>query len=163
VESIDAVQRFRSQLLEYRRVLLQTAEVLAAEVHRVAEWLERDRQPYWLRQRKLAERQLTEAQANYSRCMSRTRADQPRSCFSEKKILERSRERLKLVDERLARLRHWHRRLDREAELFQMHIRRLAVLADDDLARAARALERVHGYLTKYVRLQLGDAEALKR
>ncbi|MFO0913875.1 MAG: hypothetical protein U0795_13030 [Pirellulales bacterium] len=158
VESVDAIERFRGQLIEYRRVLVQTAEALAGETERVSEWLERDRQPYWLRQRKLAERDLTEAQANYSRCMTRTRADQPRSCFSEKKILEKCRQRLREVNDRLARLKEWRRQLDRECELFKMHIRRLLVLADDDLARAALALQRVHRYLSKYVQLELGPA-----
>ena len=153
VGSTAEIERFREHLVEYRRVLYRTVELLQVEIHRVLEWVERDRRPYWLQQKKLSEVRLAEAEATYSRCMSRTRADQERSCFSEKKIVERWRQRVAEVDEHLRRLRDWQRELHREAEAFQMQVRRLGVMAEDDVARAIVALDRIQRYLQKYLRL----------
>ena len=155
VNAVSDLTRFRRQLRRYQMALAQTHELLQLEVQRVLDWLEHECADYWLRQRKRAEVKLAEARANYSNCMQRTRPDQPRSCFSEKKVLDRRRQRLREVDERLRRLREFQRRMHHETEKFRLQLRRLSVVAEDDLPRAIASLRRIERYLAKYIRTRL--------
>jgi hypothetical protein len=75
--------------------------------------------------------------------------DRP-SCYEEKKLVEKAKRRLLYAEEKIDTVKKWVQIARQESETFETQLARLANFLDNDLARAAASLERMHGALDKY-------------
>ena len=104
ITSIDALESFRADLLQYvekARIALEDAE---GEVRRTRSWLEVDRTMYWAGQCKQWTKQLEQAEAElYNVALTRP---QESHAFQKMAVLK-ARRKLELAEEKLRVVKHW--------------------------------------------------------
>lgn len=104
ITSIDALEAFRSALLQYvekARVALEDAE---GEVRRTRSWLEVDRTGYWAGQYKQWTKQLEQAEAElYNVTLTRP---QESHAFQKMAVLK-ARRKLEQAEEKIRVVKHW--------------------------------------------------------
>ncbi len=151
VKSVDAIREFKNDLIVLQTALRQTIEYLVQEMRRGLEWLESDRAAYWPAQVSKASDSVAEARINLQRCMLAVRPDERRSCYDERKALERARMRLAYAEQQVRNTRGWIRVARREAEEFQTRLARLNDIPERALPSAIALLEKTSRSLDKYV------------
>lgn len=151
VKSVDAIREFRNDLVVLQTALRQTIEHLLHEMRRGLEWLEIDRAAYWPAQVRKASDAVAEARINLERCMLTVRPDERRSCYDERKALERARMRLAYAEQKVRNTRSWIRVARREADELQTRLSRLGDIPERVLPTAIALLEKTSTSLDKYV------------
>jgi hypothetical protein len=151
VKSVDAIREFKNDLIVLQTALRQTVEHLLQEMRRGLEWLESDRATYWPAQVSKASDAVAEARINLQRCMLTARPDERRSCYDERKALERARMRLAYAEQQVRKTRGWIRAARREAEEFQTRLARLSDIPEGVLPSAIALLEKTSRSLETYV------------
>lgn len=109
VSSIDALEAFRADLINYvekARVALEDAE---GEVRRTRSWLDVDRSGYWTGQLKQSAKQLEQAEAE----LYNVTITSPQESHSfQKMAVLKARRRLEEAEEKLRVLKHWRQTFD---------------------------------------------------
>lgn len=109
VSSIDALEAFRADLIQYvekARVALEDAE---GEVRRTRTWLDVDRSGYWNARRKQRVKQLEQTEAElYNVTLT---SPQESHAFQKMAVLK-ARRSLEEAEEKLARIRQWRQVFD---------------------------------------------------
>lgn len=112
VSSIDALEAFRADLIQYvekARVALEDAE---GEVRRTRTWLDVDRTGYWSAQFKQRTKQLEQAEAE----LYNVTLTSPRESHSfQKMAVLKARRNLAEAEEKLRVLKHWRQTFDNRA------------------------------------------------
>jgi hypothetical protein len=112
VTSVDALEAFRADLLQYvekARVALEDAE---GEVRRTRTWLDVDRTGYWSGQFKQRTKQLEQAEAE----LYNVTLTSPRESHAfQKMAVLKARRRLEEAEEKLRILKHWRQTFDNRA------------------------------------------------
>lgn len=109
VSSIDALEAFRADLIQYvekARVALEDAE---GEVRRTRTWLDVERTSYWTREMKLRVKQLEQAEAElYNANITRPKESH---AFHKMAVLKAQR-RLQEAEEKILVLKKWRQTFD---------------------------------------------------
>ncbi|MEI6176752.1 MAG: hypothetical protein WCS43_07665 [Verrucomicrobiota bacterium] len=109
VSSIDALEAFRSDLIQYMekaRVALEDAE---GEVRRKRTWLDVDRAGYWTRQLKQRTHRLDQAEAE----LYNVNLTSPRDSHTVQKMaVARAQRDIHEAEEKLRKLKHWRQTFD---------------------------------------------------
>jgi len=109
VSSIDALEAFRSDLIQYMeksRVALEDAE---GEVRRTRTWLDVDRAGYWTRQLKQRTQRLDQAEAE----LYNVNLTSPRDSHTVQKMaVARAQRDIHEAEEKLRKLKHWRQTFD---------------------------------------------------
>lgn len=112
VSSIDALEVFRADLIQFvekARVALEDAE---GQVRRTRSWLDADRANHWSSQMKLRLKQLEQAEAEYYNARI-TRPTENHA--SHKMAVARAKRRVEEAGEKLRVLKHWRMHFDNRA------------------------------------------------
>ena len=112
VSSIDALETFRADLIQFvekARVALEDAE---AQVRRTRTWLDMDRTNHWSSQMKLRMKQLEQAEAEYYNARI-TRPTENHA--SHKMAVARAKRRVEEAEEKLRVIKHWRMHFDNRA------------------------------------------------
>jgi hypothetical protein len=112
VSSIDALESFRAdliQFLEKARVALEDAE---SEVRRTRTWLDVDRSNHWTAQMKLRLKQLEQAEAEFYNARI-TRPNENHA--SHKMAVAKAQRRIEEAEEKLQVLKRWRLQFDNRA------------------------------------------------
>jgi hypothetical protein len=91
--SIDAIATLRAALIEFRAGASDALVQLTLEARRAGPWIEQDRAQYWPRQVQRASDALSEARLALQRCELSIDGDDSRSCYDERKALEKAKRR----------------------------------------------------------------------
>jgi len=150
VSSIDALAAFRVALLKFADDAMDGLTGLRLESRRGAEWVEVDRVRYWPAQARKASDDVNSARINLERCELAVRAEDRRSCYDEKKALERAKQRVRLCDEKVRTTKKWARVVVQEARDFLGELSKLEHFLDSDLPRAVAILEKMIASLSRY-------------
>lgn len=153
VQSIQAVADFQEYLQHFRRCLLKELEALESELGKVSGWMLEDAYDYWVRERQLIQRNLTEYQQQLSRCLSSVRADEQRPCTEEKKRVYRAQQRLQLCEDKIRKARAAVTQWETRKQKLRTRIEHCRDLADADLSVAGTRLGRHLGALESYANL----------
>jgi hypothetical protein len=109
ISSIDALEAFRSDLIQYMekaRVALEDAE---GEVRRTRTWLDVDRAGYWTRQLKQRTQRLDQAEAE----LYNINLTSPRDSHTVQKMaVARAQRDIHEAEEKLRKLKHWSQTFD---------------------------------------------------
>ena len=109
VSSIDALESFRAELVNYvekARVALEDAE---GEVRRTRTWLDVDRTTFWTREMKLRTKQMEMAEAEYYNA----RITRPTESHAfHKMAIAKAKRRVEEAEEKLRVLKHWRTQFD---------------------------------------------------
>lgn len=152
VQSIDAVRDFRAALNTFSHEASEALDSFASEVNRSIDWLLNGAPAAWQNEYRKAELKLNQARIDLQNCRARHLADgsQP-ACLEEKKLLERARQRMAYVEEKLVVVRQLGQMADREATEYKGRANQLASILDGELPRALALLDRVLSILESYV------------
>ena len=118
---------------------------LELEARRPEEWIEHDRTRYWPRQVQQASDAVSEARLALQRCELTIDGDSGRSCYDERKALEKAKRRLNQADAKVQAVRRWRLQIRKEVEAFEVQAARLQQYLESDFARALAALDRMAG------------------
>lgn len=109
VSSIDALEAFRADLIQYLekvRVALENAE---GDVRRTRTWLDVDRAGYWSRQLKQRQKMLDQAEAELYNVVLTSPRD---SHTVQKMAVARAKRAIEEAEEKLRRIKHWRQAFD---------------------------------------------------
>lgn len=151
ITSTDAVQALKLALQQFEAGVRDGLIQLGLEARRPVEWIEHDRARYWPREVRKASDALSEARIALERCEVTISADDRRSCYDEKKALEKAKRRLRTAEEKVQAVKRWQSQIRKEVEEFEVQLARVTQYLDSDFPRAIAALERMSAALSQYV------------
>lgn len=153
VQSIDALRQFRAALITYAEALQDVLDTLRIESQRTVDCVRHDRLAYWRRQVRVAEQGLTSALDRLqNKTLTLDGRDRP-SATEEKQAVQRSRQRLRLAEDKRARTSQLSGELQHQSDEYRGILAKLQQLVDTDLPMAAAALQRMIEALERYVDL----------
>lgn len=154
VHSIEAIKAFRTALWKFAEIANVALGDAESETNRVQIWLETEQPTYWqgqARKRHEAVEKAKEALRMKKLFKDPTGARQ--SYVDEEKALAAAMRRLEEANEKLAAIRKYIPRLQRETHLYKGAVQRFATIVQSDLPVAAVDLSRMLGQLEAYVSL----------
>ncbi|HEX5105603.1 MAG TPA: hypothetical protein VFV87_17410, partial [Pirellulaceae bacterium] len=104
---------------------------------------------------------LNEARLALQRCELTIDEDHRRSCYDERKALERAKRRLHQCEDKVQAVRRWLPQIRKEVEEFEVQVARLKQFLESDFPQAAAALERMAAALDQYVQQQAAAADGI--
>ena len=162
VRSLDAIDRFRAQLVEYidaGRVALSEAE---SDIERTRGWLERDMVSHWNRQLRKRAELVSRAKSELYRKQTQASAKDSRpSVVDEKKALQRAERRLEEAQNRMNATKRWIRMLEREQSLYKGNVAGFSAMIERDLPHAVGLLKKMSENLEQYVAMSPPDLSRL--
>jgi hypothetical protein len=137
VSSIDALEAFRADLINFvekARVALEDAE---GEVRRTRTWLDVDRTGYWVSQMKLRTKQLEQAEAElYNATITRPKENH---AFYKMAVLKAQR-RMEEAEERIVVLKKWRQVFDNRVTPLLRQLDPMFFLVGQHLPKGIHAL-----------------------
>jgi hypothetical protein len=151
VRSIGALRAVKLALRQFEADVNNALVTLELEARRPIEWIEHDRTQYWPREARKASDWVAEARLALQRCELTIDADHRKTCYDERKQLERAKRRLHLSEDKVQAVRRWRLELRKEIEEFEVHLAKLKRYLETDFQRAVAAVERMGQALERYV------------
>ena len=154
VHSIDALKDFKRALDEFRTLAGTALGEAQADVQRTLNWIEHDQLSHWQGQKKKRMARLAEAKNELFRAQvaSEDGRGQP---TTERRAVEKAQGLLDEAETKIANVKMWRRKLEREMLLYRSHIQPLARSVEADLPRALVRLDRMIDALGKYVQIEV--------
>lgn len=151
VTSINAIRAVRTALLTFIDETSNAITSLELEARRPVEWLEHDRSQYWPREARKSSDLVSEARLALERCELTSTPGERRSCYEERKQLEKAKRRLELCEQKVQLVKQWRIKLRKDVEDFYVKAAKMKRYLDTDLPRATAMLERFAEALDRYV------------
>ena len=152
--STEAIRSLKAALQAFAEGVSKALVQFELEGRRPLDWIEHDRTLYWPRQMHLASDALNEARMALARCELTISEEDRRSCYDERKALEKAKRRMRLTEEKIDAVRRWRVLIRKEVEEFQTQIAKLTWYLDSDFLRGIAALERMGQALDEYTSRQ---------
>ena len=149
--SIDVLATLKGALARFDREVSDALVALELESRRAVDWIEHDRRRYWPGEVQKASNALSEARIALERCELTIDVDDRRSCYDERKALERAKHRLRLAEEKVQAVQRWRVKLTKDVEEFQVQIAKLRGYLETDMVRATTVLARMADAVERYV------------
>lgn len=158
VRSIDVIDRFRATLAEFVDTGRNALVEAESDLDRTIMWLDRDRQPHWIRQIRRREELVTRARSELYRKQTQLSAKDGRpSVVEEQQNLKRAQAALEEAKRRLEATRTWIRRLERERTMYRSAVSAFAGVVESDLPHAIALLRRMTENLEAYLGMSPPD------
>jgi chromosome segregation ATPase len=149
--SIDALRGLAAALVQFEATVQDAIVQLNLASRRPIEWIEHDRAQYWPREVRKAIDAVSEARLTLSRASATIDPNDHRSCYDERKQLEKAKRRLELAEAKVAAVRRWKMELRKEVEELEVQSAKLQHYLETDLSRAIAALARMADAADRYV------------
>jgi len=151
VANIAAVRAVRQALRLFVEEVNSALITLDLEARRPIEWIEHDRTQYWPREMRKASDWVSEARLALQRCELTIDVDHRKTCYDEKKQLEKAKRRLHLSEDKIRAVKRWRLEVRKEVEEFQVQVAKLQRYLETDFERAIAQLDRMAQSLEKYI------------
>ena len=149
--SIEALRGLAAALVQFDAKVQDAIIQLNLAARRPVEWIEHDRSQYWPREVRKAIDAVSEARLTLARASSTVDPNDHRSCYDERKQLEKAKRRLELAESKVAAVRRWKIELRKEVEELEVQSAKLQHYLETDLSRAIAALARMADAVDRYV------------
>jgi hypothetical protein len=157
VTSVDAIEAFRSNLINYVSKARPTLEEVTADVLRLKSWLQNEQRTHWEAQVRRRSKDLEEAQqALFSARISNLRDEST----AEQTAYHRARRALDEALEKLRVLKNWNREFDSRLDPLVKQMEKLHTLLANDLTLAVAYLAEVVQTLASYAAMPAPSASA---
>jgi hypothetical protein len=134
VESIESLKEFRVSLCKFAETVELGLSEADADIRRTAAWLKQDQLGYWKGQVFKRGERVTQAKLALKRKQhQKTPLGGRYSCVDEEKALALAKQRLAEAEQKLANVRRWTRRLEREASLYKGQVQGLSFGVERDV------------------------------
>lgn len=158
VTSIDAIQRFRTRLIDFSEEAQLAMSQADFDIQRTIGWLKHDRMMHWKHEIKRRRKELDIAKSELFRKQLESK-DTRTSAIEERKALQRAERRMTEAEEKSRAVSKWIRRLDRDVALYKGATSQINSLIQADLPKAASLLEMYVEQLQEYLRLNAPSVE----
>ena len=158
ITSIEALRLLKAALVTFDEEVQAALVALEMEARRPVDWIEHDRRPYWPREVRKASDVLSEARLALQRCELTISGDEARSCYDERKALQKAKKRLEKCDEKVRAVRQWGPRIRKEVEEFEVQTAKLKQFLESEFCKAPAALERMAAALDRYTQQSAGSS-----
>jgi hypothetical protein len=149
--SIDALAGLKSTLQQFDAKVRDAIIQLNLSARRPLDWIEHDRSQYWPREVRRAVDAVSEARLTLARAQATIDPNDHRSCYEERKQLDKAKRRLALAESKVAAVRRWKQELRKEIEELEVQSAKLQLYLDSDLSQAIAGLGRMADALDRYV------------
>ncbi|MFN0019836.1 MAG: hypothetical protein ACKVP0_16385 [Pirellulaceae bacterium] len=156
ITSIEAIRAFTTALMAFEDGAEDAAVQLEIEARRSVTWID-ELAMYWPKEVRKASDAQSEARLALERCELTISGEQGRSCYDERKALEKAKRRLRLAEEKVQAVRRWKVQIRKEVEEFQVQIAKLRQYLESDLVRSIASLKRMSEALDQYVQRTVGQ------
>jgi hypothetical protein len=150
VTSVDALRHFRAALVKFAAEVESALIALDLEARRPVEWIESNRARYWPLQVRKASDEVSEARLALDRCQFKISSEDEKSCYDERKALEKAKRRLQLAEEKTDAVKRWRYQMHKATEDFQTQTARTKQYLETELVKAVAALDRMTEALDRY-------------
>ena len=150
ITSIEAIRAFATAMLAFEDGAEDAAVQLELEARRPIEWIDQ-LSAYWPKEVRKASDNLSEARISLEKCELTISGEDRKSCYDERKALEKAKRRLRTAEDKVQAVRRWKVQIRKEAEEFQVQIAKLRQFLESDLIRSIASLKRMSEALDKYV------------
>lgn len=147
VTSIEAINEFRSQLINYLEKAQGAVEDAAEQIVRTRVWLQSDQRSYWEAEIRRRTKALEMAQQEL---FSARASELVEGAALKQMAVNRARQRLEEAQDRLKRLKNWSRRYDNEVGLPGRSVDRLRTYFSNDMRKAVAHLAQIITTLETY-------------
>jgi cyclopropane fatty-acyl-phospholipid synthase-like methyltransferase len=157
VTSVEAIEAFRANLINYVSKARPTLEEVSADVLRARSWLQNDQRTYWEAQVRRRAKELEEAQqalfsANIANLREQTSVEQA--------AYHRARRAFNEAQDKLRTLKKWNREFDGSVGPLVKQMEKLHTILANDLTQAIVYLAEVVRTLDAYAGIQPSAALA---
>ena len=94
ITSIEALRLLKAAVVTFEEEVQAAIVALEMEARRPVEWIEHDRKQYWPKQVRKASDEVSEARLALQRCELTISGEDNRSCYDERKALQKAKKRL---------------------------------------------------------------------
>ena len=156
ISSVDALEIFRANLVNYVSKARPTLEEVTADVLRTRLWLENEQRTHWENEVRRRTRKLEEAQqALFSARISNLRKE----TAAEVMAAQRARRELDEAQDKLRVLKQWTREFESRVQPLVKQMEKLHTLLANDLVKAIAYLGQAAQTLDAYTRVGAPGAE----
>lgn len=149
--SIDSLRALQGTLQQFDAKVSDAIIQLNLSARRPLDWIEHDRSQYWPREVRKAVDAVSEARLTLARAQATIDPNDHRSCYEERKQLDKAKRRLELAESKVVAVRRWKQELRKEVEELEVQSAKLQHYLDSDLAAAMAALVRMADALDLYI------------
>jgi hypothetical protein len=155
VASIEVLKIMRTELSRLSERLAGAIDEAENEVQRTQMWLQHDRYPHWQTELRVRTEQVSIAKSalNQKKLWDASPLNARSSYIDEKKALEAAKQRCLEAEQKLQRIRNGIMLLEREANLFKTHTRRLGQVLEIEIPNAKAKIDHMTEALENYVAL----------
>lgn len=151
ITAIEALRLLKAALVQFEEEVQNGLIALELEARRPVEWVEQDRRHYWPREVRKASDVVSEARLALQRCELTISGEDERSCYDERKALQKAKKRLEKCEDKVRAVRRWIPQIRKEVEEFEVQTAKLKQFLESQFVLAPAALERMAGALDRYV------------
>lgn len=158
VQTVQVVQDVAVALRRFAEDAGAALDELQLEVHRALEWIGGEVPHYWKAAERRAWDGLSAARVQLEQARTTKRiAEHDPACREEKKAMQKAQQRLDMIHEKQAALRHWHSTIEKAVNEYRARSRQLSGWLEGDLPRALAALNHMTNALESYLAVQAVD------
>jgi hypothetical protein len=161
VESLDALKTFRIALVKFAEAVAVAIGDAESEMQRTLTWLELEQNTYWQSQIRKRQEALAKAlDALRQKSLFKDATGRVQSAVDEQKVVNLCRRRLEVANQKLAAVKLYGRRLQKEIENYRGSTQRLSTTIQSDIPVYSAKIERMASTLQAYVELTVDDVSA---
>ncbi|HTW93961.1 MAG TPA: hypothetical protein VMD30_04145 [Tepidisphaeraceae bacterium] len=154
VDDIEVLLSFRVQLIKFVEACNTALGDADTDVQRHIMWLENDQQAYWQGQIRSRKEALSRAmEALRQKQIFKDSTGRTPSAVEEQKAVMAAKKRLQEAEEKLAKVKQWAKRLQKEAMLYKGQVQRFSTAIMSDMPAAIAHLGALAERLTAYASL----------
>src|SRR5687768_14528480 len=159
VENIEALKAFKVALIKFAETSTSALGDAEADARGTLRWLEMEQKVYWSNAvRKLQQLVVRCEEALREKRIFKDASGRTPSAVDEEKALAKAKRMLEHAEERLANVKRYTPRLQREIMLYKGQVTRFATFVAADIPGAAAKLDKMVDSLEAYVNLAASDA-----
>jgi len=153
ITSFEAIEAFRSDLINYLSKARPTLEEVSNEVLRTKQWLQNDQRRLWEGEMKVRSKKLERAKAElFSVSMSKIQT----ASSAQQLLVQRAKQAVEEAQEKLAMLKKWDREIDNRSEPLVKQVDQFQSFVATEMPRAIAYLTEVIRTLEAYADIKMG-------
>jgi len=150
VKSLDALQEFRSALIQFIDKAKRATSTAESEVYSVQAFVSKTQFMYWRSKIRKSEEKLSQAKSELYRA-SISQPDNPRGPTDQIKLVKKRQEEIKYAHQQLARTQHWTRIIEHQNHEYRSAMTPLTASLDGDLQKTVVKIDNAIASIELYL------------
>ena len=150
VKSLDALQEFRSALIQFIDKAKRATSTAESEVYSVQAFVSKTQFMYWRSEIRKSEEKLSQAKSELYRA-SISQPDNPRGPTDQIILVQKRQAEIKHAHQQLARTQHWARILEHQNHEYRSAMAPLAASLDGDLQKTVVKIDNAIASIELYL------------